>query len=96
MPKGPIFHVEPEPDSSEEDEKEMEQMQNNPSLNFADILTGMGGSGFMSSGNESEEESKLDRLEASGVRVFRPGGAKKPAQAAQQASLEHEDVDDEV
>jgi len=45
----------------------------NPNLNFNDILTGMGGSAFMSSGNESEEEKKEEAPYGhSGAHVFRP------------------------
>ena len=53
-------------------------MQNNPNLDFNNILGRFGGEGILSSGNESadEEEKKggLERLAASrtGVRVFRP------------------------
>jgi len=47
-------------ESSEEesDTKEEADIEANPNLDFNDILTGMGGAGFLSSGNESEEERK--------------------------------------
>lgn len=41
-----------------DEEREAAEIEANPNLDFNNILTGMGGSGFLSSGNESEEEKK--------------------------------------
>ena len=82
MPKGPIFYQ--PPDKAAEDEaREEEAIAANPNLNFADILSGMGGAGLISSENEEsagdyeEEETKDARPKRvaaghKGVRVFRP------------------------
>ena len=40
-------------------------------MSFNDILNNFGGVGFMSSGNESEEEKKAPTSDHVGVRVFR-------------------------
>jgi len=40
-------------------------------MNFNDILNNVGGQGFLSSGNESEEEKKAPSLDQMGVRIFR-------------------------
>jgi len=40
-------------------------------MSFNDILNNVGGAGFMSSGNESEEEKKAPTSDHVGVRVFR-------------------------
>ena len=77
MPKGPVFYKPPE-DEGTDSEEEAIAMQNNPNLDFNNILGRFGGDGMFSSGAESadEEEKKggLERLAASraGVRVFRP------------------------
>lgn len=72
MPKGPVFHVEPEKNS--DDSEEEAAAMGRPNLNFNDILQGMGGAGIFSSGGESgeEEEKKEAPYGSSGVRVFRP------------------------
>ena len=48
-------------------------MQNNPNLDFNNILGSFGGDGILSS-DEEEQKGGLERLAASraGVRVFRP------------------------
>lgn len=72
MPKGPVFHVEPEKNSDDSEEEAAAMVR--PNLNFDDILQGMGGAGIFSSGGESgeEEEKKEAPYGSSGVRVFRP------------------------
>eukprot|EP00354_Favella_ehrenbergii_P010768 CAMPEP_0170464358 /NCGR_PEP_ID=MMETSP0123-20130129/9122_1 /TAXON_ID=182087 /ORGANISM="Favella ehrenbergii, Strain Fehren 1" /LENGTH=245 /DNA_ID=CAMNT_0010730015 /DNA_START=858 /DNA_END=1595 /DNA_ORIENTATION=- len=55
MFKGPVFYTPPEKDSDEEENAAIEA---NPNLNFNDILSGMGGSGFLSNDSEEEEEKK--------------------------------------
>lgn len=58
MPKGPIFHVEPEKNSDDSEEEAVAAVMGRPNLNFNDILQGMGGAGIFSSGGESGEEEE--------------------------------------
>jgi hypothetical protein len=64
-PKGPVFAQPPQEKSDDEGN------DTTPLMNFNDILSNVGGLGFMSSGNESEEEKKAPSLDHMGVRVFR-------------------------
>lgn len=66
--KGSVFYTPPpEPDSSDEEHELNKAVAAKPNLDFNDILNNMGGSGFLSSGDDEEEKK-----EALGVKVFRP------------------------
>ena len=65
LPKGPVFAQPPKQKSDDEG------VGSNSLMSFNEILSNVGGLGFLSSGNESEEEKKAPPSDHVGVRVFR-------------------------
>ena len=56
MPKGPVFYQPPDTTAEDEARREEEAITASPNLNFADILNGMGGAGFISSEADSADD----------------------------------------
>ncbi len=95
-PSGPIFYQPPKETSDDE----LDRIGESPNLNFDNILEGMGGSGFLSSGNESEEENKSQviKRKKAPAKVFRPNltAGNRFTEDLRSSQMDPIDVDDVV